>query len=62
MTAGFYESELWNRNYPRLQLLTVDALLSGKQIEMPPLRQLGATFKKAPKSTAKDGETGDLPL
>ncbi len=39
--------------YPRLQLLTVEALLSGKQIGMPPLRQVGATFKKAPKSAAK---------
>lgn len=62
VTAGFYESALWNRKYPRLQLLTVEELLSGKQIDMPPLRQVGATFKKAPKAVAKGDETGDLGL
>ncbi len=62
VTAGFYESELWNRKYPRLQLLTIDELLSGKQIDMPPIRQVGATFKKAPKAAVKGDETGGLGL
>lgn len=41
--AGFYHSIGWNKDYPRLQLLTIDELLHGKQIEMPP--QFG-TFKQ----------------
>jgi len=61
VTAGFYESPLWNRKYPRIQLLTIADLLSGKQIDMPPVRQVGATFKKAPKAKAKGKETGELP-
>ena len=53
VTAGFYESEMWGRKYPRLQLLTVTELLEGTRIDMPPLRQVGATFKKAPKAKTK---------
>jgi hypothetical protein len=49
-TAGFYESETWGRKYPKVQLLTVAELLAGKKVEMPPIRQVGATFKKAPKA------------
>lgn len=48
-TAGFYESAFWGRKYPKIQLLTVAELLAGKKIEMPSIRQVGATFKKAPK-------------
>jgi site-specific DNA-methyltransferase (adenine-specific) len=46
-TAGFYESKLWNKKYPKIQLLTIDDLLKGKKIDMPPIKQVGATFKKA---------------
>jgi hypothetical protein len=56
VTAGFYESATWGRKYPKVQLLTVAELLEGKKVEMPPIRQVGATFKKAPKATAKQDE------
>jgi DNA modification methylase len=55
-TAGFYESALWGQKYPKVQLYTVAELLDGRKIEMPPIRQVGATFKKAPKVTDKKGE------
>jgi site-specific DNA-methyltransferase (adenine-specific) len=55
VTAGFYESALWGRKYPKMQLFTVAELLAGKTIEMPPIRQVGATFKKAPKATGQPG-------
>ncbi len=60
--AGFYQSETWGRKYPRMQLLTVAELLAGKKIEMPPIRQVGATFKKAPKATGTQGEQVKLPM
>ncbi|MGD1153503.1 MAG: DNA methyltransferase [Syntrophales bacterium] len=60
VTAGFYESELWGKKYPKVQLFTVAELLAGKRIEMPPIRQVGATFKKAPKVTKKEGEQQEL--
>ncbi|MCX5770828.1 MAG: site-specific DNA-methyltransferase, partial [Candidatus Hydrogenedentes bacterium] len=62
VTAGFYESEMWGRKYRKIQLLTVADLLAGRRIDMPPIRQVGATFKKAPKATRKGAETGELPL
>ena len=62
VTAGFYESALWGRKYPRIQLFTVAELLAGKTIEMPPIRQVQATFKKAPKATEKQGEQPELQM
>ena len=46
-SAGFYQSP-WG-NHARLQLLTVPELLEGKRIDAPPMGQVGATFKKAPR-------------
>lgn len=60
--AGFYHSPTWNKNYPRLQILTVAELLEGKGIDMPPLRQVSTTFKKAPKAKGKDAQAVQLPL
>ena len=41
---GFYHSPGWNKDYPRLQILTVEDLLAGKTVDLPPNLQ---TFKKA---------------
>jgi DNA modification methylase len=60
VTAGFYESATWGRKYPRVQLLTVAELLAGRKVEMPPIRQVGATFKKAAKVTNQQGEQEKL--
>ena len=60
VTAGFFESKTWGRKYPKIQLLTVADLLSGKKIEMPPIKQVGATFKKAPKAKGKTAENQEL--
>ncbi len=60
-SAGFYHSPGWNKDYPRLQILTVADLLAGKGIDMPPLGQVSVTFKKAPKAKAT-AETVPLPF
>jgi len=60
VTAGFFESKTWGRKYPKIQLLTVADLLSGKKVEMPPIRQVGATFKKAPRAKGKTAENREL--
>ena len=49
-SAGFYTSP-WGK-HARLQLLTVEELLTGKSIDRPPA-QTSTTFKKAPKATRK---------
>ncbi len=42
--AGFYHSPGWNEDYPRIQILTVEELLRGAGVKMPP--PFG-TFKQA---------------
>jgi site-specific DNA-methyltransferase (adenine-specific) len=59
-SAGFYTSSVWGKSYPRIQILTVAELLSGKGVDMPPLRQVSATFKKAPKAKGERALT--LPM
>jgi len=61
--AGFYVSPTWaDRQFPRIQLLTVAELLAGKRIAYPPSRQVDATFKKAPKARTAPAATLELPL
>ena len=50
------------KSYPRLQILTISELLSGRGIDMPPLKQVAATFKKAPKAKNEEGQTLSMPL
>lgn len=44
-STGFYESPSWGKKYPRLQLLSIEALLSGQDVDYP--RAANMTFKKA---------------
>jgi len=60
--AGFYRSPGWNRNYPKLQILTIPELLAGKGINMPPLRDVNTTFKKAPKAKTRRKQDNQLPF
>ena len=50
-TAGVYHSELWNRDYPRLQLLTIRELLEGKRPQLPPF--VLPTYQRAERVPAK---------
>ncbi len=36
VSAGFYHSGLWQRDYPKIQIRTVGELLDGKTFELPP--------------------------
>ena len=46
VSAGFYHSERWLKDYPRIQILTVEEILAGKRVNMP---AESFTFKKAEK-------------
>ena len=52
-TTGFYKSPGWNKNYPRLQILTIEEILQGKTIDYPP--RTSVTFKKAEKHKEEKG-------
>lgn len=58
--AGFYKSSD-GTTYPRLQILTIQQILDGRQPEYP-LHRRDATFKKAPRSRAAASENLTLPL
>ena len=50
---GFYHSDGWNKDYPRIQILTVEEVLAGKQPDLPPNID---TFKKASKVTSESAD------
>ena len=35
VSAGFYHSDIWQRDYPKIQLRTVEELLAGQDFELP---------------------------
>ncbi|MFZ1934174.1 MAG: DNA methyltransferase [Thermoguttaceae bacterium] len=47
-SAGFYECVAWNTQHPRIQILTVEELLGGKKLDVPPTQDI-RTFKNAPR-------------
>ncbi len=52
-SAGFYYSPGWLKPYARLQLISIQDLIKGKQLAYPPSRR-NVTFKKAPKVKRSD--------
>jgi len=59
VSAGFYESPLWQQSYPRLQILTIEELLAGKRPQMPPTGA-NVTFQKAARMKKEEGSQGKL--
>jgi len=61
VSAGCYHSPGWNTDYPKIQILTIEELLHGKAVDMPPQTQTNVTFTRAPKISAKEqGKQLDL--
>ena len=53
VSAGSYHSPLWDKDYPKIQILTIEELLQGKAVEMP---SATSPYAKAPKVSTKEGE------
>jgi site-specific DNA-methyltransferase (adenine-specific) len=53
--GGFYHSPGWNQDYPKIQVLTIEALLEGAEPKMPPA---ATTFRQAEVSEAKPEQLG----
>jgi site-specific DNA-methyltransferase (adenine-specific) len=51
-SAGFYQAP-WGDKYPRIQVLTVEELLSGRKLEIP---RENVTFKRAPRAEPQKPE------
>jgi site-specific DNA-methyltransferase (adenine-specific) len=56
-SSGFYASPMWNQDYPKIQIWTIEDLLNGAPIKMPPD---SGTFKQAPKVKKAEGTQGNL--
>jgi len=57
LSAGYYHSSGWNKNYPSVQILTIVELLHGTEVQMPP--QYG-TFRQAQRVKQDDKVQADL--
>ncbi len=53
--AGLYYSPLYKKEYPKIQIITIEELFQGKTVEMPPQSQTNVTLPKAPKMKKKEG-------
>jgi site-specific DNA-methyltransferase (adenine-specific) len=59
VTAGYYHSDFWGRDYPRIQILSIAQLFDGAEVKMPPA---SGTFKEAPKEKKSDENQPGLGL
>lgn len=59
VTAGYYHSNFWNKDFPTIQILTIDQLLKEPRVDMPP-RDHRQTFKQAEKIKKTEGTQGEL--
>lgn len=61
-SAGNYESPFAGHKAPRLQILTVEQLLEGKGVDMPPHENIAPFGKKAPKARTRAEADPPLPF
>lgn len=56
-TSGFYRSDLWKKDYPKIQILSIRDLLElGKKPQLPPF--VLPTYQQAPKIVAEADQPG----
>lgn len=51
LSAGYYHSPGWGKEYPRIQILTIEQLLHGAGVKMPPQH---GTFKEAQRARRQE--------
>jgi site-specific DNA-methyltransferase (adenine-specific) len=57
LSAGYYTSIPWNKDFPKIQILTIEQLFDGEQVQMPPAH---GTFKKAERVKKEEGSQSEL--
>ena len=57
VSAGFYHSDVWQRDYPKIQIRTVEELLDGTLFEMPAHQPM---YQPAQRVARPEGEQGRL--
>ena len=56
-SGGFYQSDLWQKDFPKIQLRTIGQLLAGQGFDLPPRQP---SYQPAPRVRAAAGEQGAL--
>ena len=54
--AGYYHSPIWDKDYPKIQILTIEELFDSRTVDMPPQEQTSKTFTKAARIKTQEGE------
>ncbi len=64
VSAGFYHSPGWDTDYPRIQILTIEELLHGAEVKMPPQQWTSqhVTFKEARRARLQGDAQDQLDL
>lgn len=59
VAAGFYHSPLTKKDYPKIQIVTIEQLPGGLEIKMPITR---GTFRRAGRVKGEGGEQSEMEL
>ncbi len=60
LTSGTYHSEIWDRDYPKIQIVSIEELLNGVTLKIPQTPTNASAFNKAEKLDKRDVTQGDL--
>ena len=55
--GGFYQSDVWQRDFPKIQLRTITDLLAGRNFDLPPRQPM---YRPAERVRPAEGEQGAL--
>ena len=56
LSAGYYHSSGWNKNYSSIQILTIVELLYGAEVQMPPQYEMFEQAERVQQSEAEQQE------
>ena len=55
LSAGFYHSSIWQRNYPKIQIRTIEEMLGGVGFDLPPHHSMYQPAERVSRDEAKQG-------
>ena len=61
VSAGFYHSEVWQRDYPKIQIRTIGELLAGQMFDLPPHPSMYQAAQREYRSTGEQGTLMEAP-
>ena len=59
VSAGFYHSDVWQRDYPKIQLRTIAELLEGKTFDLPPHPSMYQAAQRVRRAEGRQGRMGE---